>query len=60
VDRYEEVRKRATGRVAFQCLMNDPRLVNTIEYWRHRVLETPFPEARGQAITLLESLCRRR
>jgi deoxyribonuclease-4 len=30
VDRHEEVGKGAIGRVAFRCLVNDPRFVNTI------------------------------
>jgi deoxyribonuclease IV len=55
VDRHEEVGKGSIGRVAFQCLVNDRRFVNTIG-----VLETPFPERYGQTIRLLESLRRRR
>jgi len=55
VDRHEEVGKGSIGRVAFQCLVNDPRFVNTIG-----VLETPFPERYGQTIQLLESLRQRR
>lgn len=55
VDRHEEVGKGTIGRMAFQCLVNDPRFVNTIG-----VLETPFPERYAEAIRLLESLRRRR
>ncbi|WP_224245223.1 deoxyribonuclease IV [Hyalangium gracile] len=55
VDRHEEVGKGAIGRVAFRCLVNDPRFVNTIG-----VLETPFPERYAEAIRLLESLRRGR
>ena len=54
VDRHEEVGKGSIGRVAFQCLVNDPRFVNTIG-----VLETPFPERYGETLRLLESLRRR-
>jgi deoxyribonuclease-4 len=55
VDRHEEVGKGTIGRVAFRCLVNDPRFVNTIG-----VLETPFPERYAEAIRLLESLRQRR
>ncbi|MFL5344643.1 MAG: deoxyribonuclease IV [Hyalangium sp.] len=55
VDRHEEVGKGTIGRMAFRCLVNDPRFVNTIG-----VLETPFPERYGEAIRLLESLRQRR
>jgi deoxyribonuclease-4 len=55
VDRHEEVGKGTIGRVAFRCLVNDPRFVNTIG-----VLETPFPERYGETIRLLESLRRGR
>lgn len=54
VDRHEEVGKGSIGRVAFQCLVNAPRFVNTIG-----VLETPFPERYGETLRLLESLRRR-
>lgn len=54
VDRHEEIGKGTLGVKAFDCLVNDPRFVNTIG-----VLETPFQERYGEAIRLLQSLVRK-
>lgn len=54
VDRHEEIGKGTFGVKAFDCLVNDPRFVNTIG-----VLETPFQERYGEAIRLLQSLVRK-